>query len=208
MTRALASRPLRRDAELNLARILEAARDVFAEQGYEASMEEIAERAEVGVGTLYRRFPCKADLFEAVVDEARTRTRQIAEEVLAEVPAEEAVFEFLRRCIAVPSCWRATISTPPWSGDARTALERMAPVLEQILERSRAAGAVRDDVGVADLVIALLSARGVADLCDRPVPGSSARFLELVLDGLRPGHASPAQGPMTVKQLGRIFRSC
>ena len=61
-------RPLRRDAEVNLNRILSAARDSFAEHGYEASMEDIALRADVGVGTLYRRFPNKADLLNAVVD--------------------------------------------------------------------------------------------------------------------------------------------
>ena len=68
-----------------LGRILAAARDVFAEQGYDASMEAIATRADVGVGTLYRRFPTKADLFKAVVDAARRRVREIAEEVLADV---------------------------------------------------------------------------------------------------------------------------
>src|SRR5271155_3652022 len=87
------AKPLRRDAELNLVRILAAARDVFAEYGYEASMEQIAARAEVGIGTLYRRFPNKADLCAAVVDAATERTRQIANEVLLEVAPCEAVFE-------------------------------------------------------------------------------------------------------------------
>jgi AcrR family transcriptional regulator len=86
------ARPLRRDAEVNLGRILAAARDVFAEQGYDASMEAIATRADVGVGTLYRRFPTKADLFKAVVDAARRRVREIAEEVLADVAPGEAAF--------------------------------------------------------------------------------------------------------------------
>ncbi len=70
------TKPLRRDAELNLVRILLAARDVFAEHGYEASMEQIAARADVGIGTLYRRFPNKADLCAAVVDAATDRTRR------------------------------------------------------------------------------------------------------------------------------------
>ena len=67
------AKPLRRDAELNLARILLAVRDLFAEHGYEASMEQIAARAEVG--TLYRRFPNKADLYAAVVDAATCESR-------------------------------------------------------------------------------------------------------------------------------------
>ena len=107
------AKPLRRDAELNLARILVAARDVFAEHGYEASMEQIAARAEVGIGTLYRRFPNKADLCAAVVDAATERTRQIADEVLRGGPGD-AVFEFVRRCVDAPSCWRAATEAPPW----------------------------------------------------------------------------------------------
>src|SRR5580658_3691940 len=110
---ATGTKPLRRDAELNLARILLAARDVFAEHGYGASMEQIAARAEVGVGTLYRRFPNKADLFSAVIDAATDRTRQIAREVLREVAPADAVFEFVRRCVEAPSCWRAATSRRP-----------------------------------------------------------------------------------------------
>ena len=111
------TRPLRRDAEVNLGRIFAAARDVFAEQGFDASMEAIAARAQVGVGTLYRRFPTKAALLSAVVDAARARNRQIAREVLDDVPAAEAVFEFVRRCVAAPSTWRAAIAAPPWRDD-------------------------------------------------------------------------------------------
>ena len=131
MTRAATTagrRPLRRDAEVNLARILDAARLVFAEQGYGASMETIAERADVGVGTLYRRFPHKSELFEAVVDEAKRRNREIAEAVLDEVPDGEAVFEFVRRCVAAPSCWRATTEAPPWRSMG-TGLDLLAPLL-------------------------------------------------------------------------------
>jgi AcrR family transcriptional regulator len=198
-------RQLRRDAEVNLSRILVAARDVFAEEGYEASMESIAARAEVGVGTLYRRFPNKADLLDAVVVSAKERNRQIARDVLADVPPEDAVFEFLRRCIAVPSCWRATISAPPWR-TRRTGLDKMAPLLQQLLERSQAAGTVRPDVGIADLVVTLMSVRSIADVCDTKSSKPSLRFLELVLDGLRPGHEPVDQPALTVAQLDRILK--
>src|ERR1700722_15269362 len=96
-------KPLRRDAEINLGRILVAARDVFAEHGYDASMEQIAARANVGIGTLYRRFPNNAELVNAVVEAASQRTQQIAEAVLAESTPADGVFEFCRRCIAAPS---------------------------------------------------------------------------------------------------------
>jgi AcrR family transcriptional regulator len=198
-------RPLRKDAEVNLSRILVAARDVFAEEGYEASMECIAARAQVGVGTLYRRFPHKADLLNAVVEVAKDRNREIAEEVLAEVAPEEAVFEFVRRCIAVPSCWRATISSPPWRSSG-TGLDKTGPLLGEILRRSQRAGTVRPDVEVPDIVVALMSVRAIADVCDTKSSKPSLRFLELVLDGLRPGHAPVDQAPLTVAQLDRILR--
>ncbi len=199
------TRPLRRDAEFNLARILDAARDAFAEVGYDASMEQIAARAEVGVGTLYRRFPNKADLFDAVADEASRRSIEIARAVLTEADPADAVVEFLWRCIAVPSGWRATISRPPWSrSGARTAWAEMAPLLEQILSMSQGAGTVRDDIEVTDIVVTLMAVRAVADLCDGHAPESSLRFLELALDGLRPGHRPPRHSAMSNVQLGDI----
>jgi len=204
-TTAAEPRPLRRDAEINLSRILIAARDEFAEQGYEASMESIAARAEVGVGTLYRRFPNKADLLAAVVELARERNRQIAAEVLAEVAPEEALFEFVRRCIAFPSCWRATTAAPPGRSKG-TGLDELAPLLQEILDRSQRAGTVRPDIEVTDVFIALMSVRSIADLCDTKSSKPSLRFLELLLDGLRPGHDPVARDPLTVTQLDRILR--
>ena len=199
------ARPLRRDAEVNLGRILVAARDVFAEEGFDASMESIAIRADVGIGTLYRRFPNKADLLNAVVNAAKERNREIAHEVLAAVPPDDAVFEFLRRCIAVPSCWRATIAAPPWRATG-TGLDKTAPLLEEILTRSQRAGTVRRDVTVTDLVVLLMSVRSIADVCDTKSSKPSLRFLELALDGLRPGHAPVAQPALTVAQLDKILR--
>ena len=168
-------------------------------------MEDIALRADVGVGTLYRRFPNKADLLNAVVEAAQVRKRQIAEAVLADVAAEEGVFEFVRRCIAVPSCWRATISAPPWRTSG-TGLGQTAPLLEEILDRSQRAGSVRSDVEVADIVVLLMAVRSIADVCDTKSSKPSLRFLELLLDGLRPGQQSPVHDPLTIAQLDRILR--
>ena len=204
-TGSVEQRPLRRDAEVNLSRILTAARDAFAEDGYDASMEGIALRADVGVGTLYRRFPNKADLLNAVVEAAQEHKRQIAERVLADVEPADGVFEFVRRCIAVPSCWRATISAPPWRTSG-TGLGQTAPVLEEILRRSQQAGSVRPDIEVADIVVLLMAVRSIADVCDTKSSKPSLRFLELLLDGLRPGHEPPGHAPLTVAQLDRILR--
>ncbi len=200
-------RPLRRDAELNLAKIMEAARDVFAESGYDGSMEQIAAKADVGIGTLYRRFPHKEDLFNAVTDLAKERTINIGEEVLAEVAPADALSEFLRRCIAVPSCWRVTTTRPPWSESAgvNSVLKHIAPTVDKVLHRSQHAGTVRDDIVFADVILALMSVRAVADLCGTEAPSASARFLELVLDGLRPGGSSPLTPSLSRQQLSRVL---
>jgi AcrR family transcriptional regulator len=199
-------RPLRRDAELNLTRILAAARDVFAEHGYEASMEQIAGRAGVGVGTLYRRFPNKAELVSAVIEAASRRTEEIARSVLADCPAADGVFAFLRQCIAVPSCWRLIASRAPWTDDTTSSsLARIAPLVDTLLDRAREAGAIRSDVVFTDLAVVLMSVRAVADLCDPQVPSSSARYLELVFDGLRPGAPAWTHGPMTVTELNAVL---
>ena len=199
-------RPLRRDAEVNLARILDAARLVFAEQGYGASMETIAERADVGVGTLYRRFPHKAELFEAVVDEAKRRNREIAEAVLDEVPDGEAVFEFVRRCVAAPSCWRATIEAPPWRSTG-TGLDLLAPLLDADPRPQpgggHGAGRSGRERHRGRAALGAGHRRRVRHQGARP----SLRFLELVLDGFRPGApAAPARSALSVDQLDRLLR--
>ncbi len=200
------TKPLRRDAELNLARILVAARDAFAEFGYDASMEQIAARADVGIGTLYRRFPNKADLFGAVVDAATERTCQIAHEVLFEVAPDDVVFEFVRRCVDAPNCWRAATSRRPWSeGGADRALATLLPLIGQVLEAGQRAGTVRRDIVPTDVVVTLMSVRALGDLCEADAPGTSRRFLDLALDGLRPAPNTPGHLPMSVKQLGRVL---
>ena len=199
-------KPLRRDAERNLARILVAARDVFAEHGYDASMEQVAECAGVGIGTLYRRFPHKTELVSAVIEAASERTQEIAESVLATAEPADGVFEFLRRCMAVPSCWRVIASRAPWTDATTTsALSRLAPVVDTLLDNARRAGTIGADITFADLALALMSVRAVADLCDPYVPHSSARCLELVIHGLRPGGAPWVEPPLSVEQLSVVL---
>ena len=200
-------KPLRRDAELNLVRIMEAARDVFAESGYDGSMEQIAVKADVGIGTLYRRFPHKEDLFNAVTDLAKERTINIGEEVLAEVAPGDALPEFLRRCIATPSCWRVTTTRPPWSESSgvNSVLKQIAPMVERVLQQSQHAGTVRHDIVFSDVILALMSVRAVADVCGVEAPMAPRRFLELVLDGLRPGESGPLTPAMSRQQLSRVL---
>jgi AcrR family transcriptional regulator len=199
------SKPLRRDAEENLRRIRAAARDVFAEQGYGAPMQAIATRAGVGVGTLYRCFATKAELMRPVVKDARRRNREVLEEVLADAPPGDEIFEFVRRCMSTPSVWRVTIADPPWGSKRGAELTVIDPRLTEIVERSKAAGTLRADVEVTDVVVLLTAARSIADLCDRPGSKPSRRFLELSLDGLRPGHPAIPQPPLSTEKPGRTI---
>jgi len=136
---------------------------------------------------------------------ARRRNREIAETVLTDAAPGEAVFEFVRRCIDVPSVWRATVSAPPWGSKRGAGLSQIAPLLAEIVERTKEAGTLRPDVEVTDVVFVLKAVRSIADLCDTPGQKPSLRFLELALDGLRPGHATPAHPPLSVAQLGKIL---
>jgi AcrR family transcriptional regulator len=179
---------LRRDAQANHQRILVAAAEVFAEHGYVASMEQVAERAELGVGTLYRRFPSKAELVTAVIEAATERTCEIATEVLETTSPREGIYEFLRRWVATPSCWRVFSSRAPEIGDVPAiGIARLAPIVDKLIANAKTAGTLRRDVVFSDLAVALMAVRAVADFFDAQVPGTSARHLELVSAGLRPG---------------------
>jgi hypothetical protein len=81
----------------------------------------------------------------------------------------------------------------------------LLPVIGRILAASQQAGTARDDVSPTDVVVLLMSVRAIADLCDTEAPGASQRFLDLALDGIRPGPTSPGRPPMTPRQLGRAL---
>ncbi len=158
------SRPLRRDAELNLERIVAAAQDVFAESGYEASMERIAQRAGVGVGTLYRRFPNKESLVVAIMEMAGQRSLELVNEVLENATPDEGIFEFLRRCVSLPASLRALVSRSPHLAETHLAMvESLATPITRLLTNAKAAGSIRTDVTFSDIAIILLSVRAVED---------------------------------------------
>ncbi len=94
----------------------------------------------------------------------------------------------------------------PGIGEApRAGLSQIAPLVDELLERARRAGTIRRDVVFSDLAVALMSVRAVADLFDRQVPPCSARYLELVMDGFRPGGRPWTHEPMSTPQLAAVL---
>nr|WP_246608154.1 TetR/AcrR family transcriptional regulator [Actinoplanes toevensis] len=175
-------RPQRADARRNFDALLAAARDAFAENGTEASLEDIARRAGVGIGTLYRNFPTRRDLFEAVYVEEVDQLSAAASAV-ASLPPWEALTAWLNRFVAYAVTKRAIIEALNRESEMFAACRRtMYDAGEPLLERAQKAGAVRTDVSFDDLlrlVSGLTSAAFVDDT-------QRDRVIALALDGLRP----------------------
>ncbi len=189
-TAAGAARPMRADARRNYERLLAEARTVFAEHGTDASLEEIARRSGVGIGTLYRHFPNRHAMMNAVFQEALgsllERSRQLAD---AEQPCG-ALVDWLRALITHAGEYRGLArALMSASHDANSALSQCSVPLreagERLLVRAQESGAVREDVSIGDLM-QLTNAIALAAEQSPDDPELADRLLLLTLKGLRP----------------------
>jgi len=179
---------LRADAVRNRAKVLEAARAAFAEHGAEAQMEDVARRAGVGVGTVYRHFPTKQALAEALVEERFDRTIAFVRGLLDEEPdpwrALERCFEYCAATQATDRAWAAALALMAGGtmGPREHQMRELLALEEQLLAGARAAGVVREDLVATDLPALFCGLASVVQA------GGDAwrRYLELLLDGLRP----------------------
>jgi AcrR family transcriptional regulator len=184
------TKPLRADAARNRARILDVADAVFAERGTSASTEEIAKAAGVGIGTVFRHFPTKEALLEAVFT---AHLRRLAEQAEALSEAEDtgaAFFGFFALIVEQSGAKRAFANALTDAGVdvGRAHAEGAAGLreaLELLLRRAQEAGAVRDDIGVPELMAVLVGASLGAEQAGAD-PLVRARALAVVMDGLRP----------------------
>ena len=169
---------LRADARRNLERVLDAATDVFAASGPDASIDEIAHLAGVGHGTVFRRFPTKDDLMYAVIERHVAQMQEMAEEALASDDPGEAFFDFVRKVaelnMRTPGLHKCVVHCGEKPGAAE-----LQSLVERIVSRAQSAGAVRRDVQPADVPLLVRSA-----LISSP-EGQWRRYLAVVLDGLR-----------------------
>ena len=183
-TQAPLHRPQRADARMNHDKLVAAARVLFADRGTSAPLEEVAERAGVGIGTLYRHFPTRQALLEAVyVDEVEAMAR--AAEDLAELPPWEALSQWLHQYVGFAATKRALnealMETDPSSNVLLTCRTAITGAGTALVERAQRAGVVRGDTQFTDVV------RMVGGIAMVPTedPEQKKRLLELALDGLR-----------------------
>jgi AcrR family transcriptional regulator len=199
---AIADKPLRRDAELNRERILEAARAAFAEDGLEVGLHEIAKRAGVGVGTVYRRFADKDLLIEALFHDRVAEVVVIAEQALADDDAWHGLESFLHTTCRLQAADRG-LHQLVFAGDravqcAAGARERIAPLVAQLVERAQAEGTVRRDVGPLDVGMLRKMVGEFIEHSGEAGADIWPRMLAIALDGLRAdreGSPLPGQSP-------------
>jgi AcrR family transcriptional regulator len=190
------ARPLRADAARNRTRVLDAARTAFAEQGLDVGVEEIARRAGVGKGTLYRRFPTKEALVRAIFDDILDEIEQIAAETDAEPDARAAFAHYLKASARMQASNQGFYDVVARGlGSAALTPDQRQRLLEAAgrpLARAQAAGAVRRDLLPEDVMI-MLRMLGAAT---RPAPDGTPmddhwpRFLGLLLDSTSPEAAT------------------
>ncbi|WP_051385540.1 TetR/AcrR family transcriptional regulator [Actinokineospora inagensis] len=180
------SRPVRADARRNIDALLAAAKAAFADSGVDAPVRDIAARAGVGVGTVYRHFPQRSDLVVAVFQHEVDACTAAAAELAAEHTPGEALARWLRRYTEFIATKRG-LAAALHSGDpAFDALpgyfdHHLRPALKSLLDTAVAAGQARPDVDPDDLLPA------VANLCffdDITRPGHARRMVDLLIDGL------------------------
>ncbi len=198
--------PLRVDAQRNLARILAAAREVFAERGIEGSVEEIARRAEVGVGTIYRRFPTKNALIDAIIEERFGQLAVIMERHLADQDAWRGFREMLRETMAQfagDRAFRRVMDARFEAGDRPPPVaDRLWLLVSQIVERAQASGELRADFDTADAALIFGSVGHVMEETRETAPRTWERHLSMVIDGLHSKAATPLPvGPISEDEL-------
>ncbi len=190
-------RPLRADAARNRARVLAAARDAFAEAGLDVGVEEIARRAGVGKGTLYRRFPTKEALVGAIFDDRLGELERAAGEACRAADPWEGFRGFLAEAARMQAANQGfldmvaqRLGTGPLTGENR---RRLLAIVGGPLQRAQEGGAVRGDLRADDLLMLLRMVGSTT----RPAGGTRPpeerwpRYLALLLDALRPQGANP-----------------
>lgn len=183
-------KPLRQDAERNRQRILTAATELFAERGLDVTLNDIAHHAGVGVGTVYRRYPDKANLVEELFETKMAHVVSLLRDALEDPDPWHGLVQFLESSLEFQASDRALrqILTGSDQGVERVSRIRrqMFPLGRQLVARAVEAGRLRADFQPTDLPLLLLMITSVIDVSRQAQPELWRRYLGIVLDGLKP----------------------
>lgn len=201
---------LRVDAERNRVRIIEAAQAAFAEQGLDVSLEAVADRAGVGIATLYRRFPGRDDLIAACFEHRLAEYARVTEEALEADDAWSGFAGYVERICEMQSIDRGLkdVLTRTFPNAERLEAHRRHgyELLVRVIERAQAQGTLRRDLVPEDVVLVMMANAGVVQGTWAVAPEAWRRFVGLMLDGLRSDGATPIPPPPTPRQMMRAMR--
>ncbi|MGV9254088.1 TetR/AcrR family transcriptional regulator [Streptomyces sp. NPDC003697] len=201
----------RRDALRNRKLLTDKAREVFAEQGLEAPLDEIARRAGVGNATLYRHFPTRAALVDEVFRDALTETTAAGEQARTAKDAWTGLTQYLRTVFAGLAADRGTNDLMTTNLQGVASLEAIhahnRTTIDVLLRRGQEQGSIRPDLTTEDLLFTLAALGRAVPALTTVAPDAWLRPLALLLDGLR---ARPAAAPLptpalTSAQLGEVL---
>jgi AcrR family transcriptional regulator len=190
-------RPLRRDAERNRQRILAAAANVFTERGLDATLDDVARAAGVGIGTVYRRFPDKDSLVsELFRDRIDTLATAAEEACTAPDPWQGLVayLEFATAAMAGNLGLRQLMMFAAYDRDRVCYVrDRMRPVITRLVERAQASGDLRQDFEAADVKMIAFMLASIAEYAASVTPEVWRRYLAMLVDGLRPARTGVSE---------------
>lgn len=205
------ARPLRRDAQLNRQRIIDAAHEVFADRGFAATLDDVAAHAGVGVGTVYRRFPTKEALVLAAFEDRMGDVVALAERALEMPLAWDGLVFFLTENVRMQAGDRGLRDLILSLGKHNLpAIEiRLQALATEIFDRARAEGTLRPDAGATDLPMIFTMLSEVARSCAGARPDAYERYLTLIIDGLRAGPDNGDLGaPLSVGCVHEALNRC
>jgi len=189
------ARPLRRDAERNRQLILGAAKVVFAQRGLDAPLDEIAKEAGLGVGTVYRRFPNRDALIEALFDDTLDFMQRVIDASVAKPRAWDGLAHFMTEMLekqgrdkGLRDAMIAREKRLTECGDkAKSDLIRdmVEPAIYDMVDRAQAEGDLRADVTATDVAVLMIAGVGIVEFTTLVDPDSWRRQLSIILDGLR-----------------------
>lgn len=217
---AMAEMKLRKDAARNRALLLRAGREVFAKRGLEATLNDVAHHAGVGVGTAYRRFANKEELIDAILVQQVEELEAILTDALAVPDPWDGLVQYLERSLSIQAKDRgmAQVLSGQYAGPQKYdwGRDQLAPLVERVADRAREAGLLREDVTGSDLILLQVALNTIAKVSQGgqtpngrdDVDELYRRYLWIFLDGLRPDReqASPLPvPPLTTDETHRML---